>query len=287
LLATSSTVRQSELIVGVEVEERREQRLPLIRLASGIEPEWLLDLFPERVTEAVEAKWNAEAERVEAVSRLLYDNLVLTETRAADARGAEVSKALAEAAKAAGWGRFADSGAVESFLARVEFLSRAMPEADFPALDEDDVKAALDRMCEGRRSFAELRTAARAGELLDALRGRLTAEQQGLLARMAPERIRLASGRQARVNYERRQRPWLASRLQDFFGMRETPRVAGGREEVVLHLLAPNSRPVQVTTDLAGFWSRHYAQVRRELARRYPRHAWPEDPTKAEAARGG
>ncbi|HEY9285466.1 MAG TPA: ATP-dependent helicase C-terminal domain-containing protein [Pyrinomonadaceae bacterium] len=134
--------------------------------------------------------------------------------------------------------------------------------------------------CEGRRSFAELRAAARAGELFDALRRRLTAEQQGQLARMAPERVRLASGRQARVNYERGRQPWLASRLQDFFGMRETPRVAGGRAEVVVHLLAPNNRPVQVTTDLAGFWSRHYAQVRRELARRYPRHPWPEDPTR-------
>jgi ATP-dependent helicase HrpB len=114
----------------------------------------------------------------------------------------------------------------------------------------------------------------------------LTGEQQSLLARLAPERIKLASGRQARVNYERGRAPWLASRLQDFFGMRETPRVAGGRAEVVVHLLAPNNRPVQVTTDLAGFWSRHYAQVRRELSRRYPRHRWPEDPTKAEAAGG-
>jgi ATP-dependent helicase HrpB len=66
--------------------------------------------------------------------------------------------------------------------------------------------------------------------------------------------------------------------LQDFFGMSEGPRVAGGRVPVVLHLLAPNQRPVQLTQDLAGFWTRHYPQVRRELSRRYPRHAWPEKP---------
>ena len=95
---------------------------------------------------------------------------------------------------------------------------------------------------------------------------------------MAPERVTLARGRQARVRYESGQAPYVASRLQDFFGMSEGPRVAGGRAPLVLRLLAPNRRPVQVTTDLAGFWSRHYPTVRRELSRRYPRHAWPEDP---------
>ena len=295
VLAAESVVRGAEFVVAVDAGERagagaarggRRAPSTVVRLASAIEPEWLLDLFPERVTEAFEAKWNSEAERVEAVGRLLYDNLVLTETRAADARGAEVSRTLAEAALAAGWERFVGREALDDFLARVEFLSRALPEAGFPALDEGDVRAALEATCAGRRSFAELRAAARAGEVLGSLRRRLTPEQQSLLARMAPERVRLASGRQARVNYERGREPWVASRLQDFFGMRETPRVAGGRAAVVVHLLAPNNRPVQVTADLAGFWSRHYAQVRRELARRYPRHAWPDDPYAAVPAAG-
>src|ERR1035438_1369596 len=70
----------------------------------------------------------------------------------------------------------------------------------------------------------------------------------------------------------------LASRLQDFFGMRETPRIANGKVPLVVHLLAPNQRPVQTTSDLAGFWQRLYPQVRRELSRRYPKHAWPENP---------
>ncbi len=142
------------------------------------------------------------------------------------------------------------------------------------------MNAALAEMCEGRRSFAELRDATRAGELIERLRRRLTHEQTRLLAQMAPERVALARGRQARVGYEAGQAPFVASRLQDFFGMREGPKVAGGRVSLVLQLLAPNGRPVQVTTDLAGFWTRHYPQARRELGRRYPRHAWPEDPLK-------
>jgi ATP-dependent helicase HrpB len=137
---------------------------------------------------------------------------------------------------------------------------------------------ALAEMCEGRRSFAELREAVRAGELAARLRRRLSPEQSHLVAQMAPEGVTLARGRQARVVYERAQTPAVASRLQDFFGMREGPRVAGGRVALVLRLLAPNQRAVQVTTDLAGFWAREYPRVRRELSRRYPRHAWPEDP---------
>jgi ATP-dependent helicase HrpB len=103
---------------------------------------------------------------------------------------------------------------------------------------------------------------------------------RGLLEEIAPERIRLGRGRQARVHYEASQPPWIASRLQDFFGMRETPTVARGAVPVVVRLLAPNHQPVQMTSDLAGFWQRLYPQVRKELARRYPKHAWPEDPLK-------
>lgn len=79
-----------------------------------------------------------------------------------------------------------------------------------------------------------------------------------------------------KVHYDRGKPPWIESRLQDFFGMRETPRI--GSVPVVVHLLAPNHRPVQVTTDLAGFWERLYPEVRRELSRRYPKHKWPEKP---------
>jgi ATP-dependent helicase HrpB len=98
------------------------------------------------------------------------------------------------------------------------------------------------------------------------------------LEQIAPARIRLPSGRQTQVHYEPGKPPWIASRLQDFFGMRETPRIGPEQTPVVVHLLAPNQRAVQTTSDLAGFWERLYPQVRRELMRRYPRHSWPERP---------
>jgi ATP-dependent helicase HrpB len=96
------------------------------------------------------------------------------------------------------------------------------------------------------------------------------------LEQAAPGQIKLPGGRAVKVHYEAGKPPWVESRLQDFFGMHESPRING--QAVVVHLLAPNHRPVQVTSDLKGFWERLYPQVRKELMRRYPRHKWPERP---------
>jgi len=140
-----------------------------------------------------------------------------------------------------------------------------------------DPEAALRTIAIGLKSFGELASAAR-GALVRTMQQQLAPDARRLLEEIAPERIRLPRGRAVVVHYENGQPPWIASRLQDFFGMRATPTVGRGAVPVVVHLLAPNQRPVQMTSDLGGFWQRLYPQVRKELSRRYPRHAWPEDP---------
>jgi ATP-dependent helicase HrpB len=156
---------------------------------------------------------------------------------------------------------------LEAFRGRVAFL------AELQALAAPDEEAALREACSGRASFAEID----GPSIVATLRAQL-GESGRLLDRLAPERLALPSGRQTRVHYEPGKPPWIASRLQDFFGLAETPRVGGGKVSVVVHLLAPNQRPVQVTQDLAGFWTKHYPGLRRQLMRRYPKHAWPEKP---------
>jgi ATP-dependent helicase HrpB len=284
LLSPSSVVQQSEFLVAVDAEERREanqSRSRVVRIASRIEPEWLIDLFADQLREGAEARWNAQAERVEVVERLLYDQLVITENRANTAGNEEAAKVLAEAALAAGLSKFVDADALAKFIARVEFVSKTFPEAGMPVFDDADPREALVALCAGLKSFAELRNAASRNGLIEVLRRRLSPDQLRLLEKMAPEFVAIAGRRRTPVNYEAGKPPWIESRLQDFFGMKTGPTVAGGRVPVVLHLLAPNHRPVQVTTDLAGFWQRTYPQVRRELSRRYPRHAWPENPLEA------
>ncbi len=278
VLARSSVVREEEFVVAVDVEERAERGLPLVRLASGIEPEWLLDLFPERMKERTSLEWNRAAERVEEVRVLLYDELVIDESRGAP-RDAEAAGAfLAERALEAGIARFADTEEIEHFLARAEFASQF---SELPHVGGEEVSAALRSLCGGLRSFAELRAAAGDGGLVRSLEERLPARAMRLLNEYAPQRLRLPSGRHVKIAYAKGRPPSVAARLQEFFGMREAPRLAGGAAPLVLQLLAPNNRPVQTTTDLAGFWLRLYPEIRRELSRRYTRHAWPEDPLTA------
>ncbi len=101
------------------------------------------------------------------------------------------------------------------------------------------------------------------------------------LDREAPERIQVPSGSWIRVQYAEGSAPALAVRMQELFGLGETPRIAGGRVKVVLHLLSPNGRPQQITDDLASFWRTTWPEIRKELRARYPKHSWPEDPWNA------
>jgi ATP-dependent helicase HrpB len=177
---------------------------------------------------------------------------VIEETRAPARASEEASKMLATKALDVDVSRFVDRDALEQLLARAAF-------AGIPI----DVASTLTELCRGRTSFAEIT------DVLVALR-------PSRIDQAAPEKLKLPGGREVRVHYETGKPPWIESRLQDFFGVKETPRI--GATPVVVHLLAPNRRPVQVTSDLKGFWERLYPQVRRELSRRYPKHKWPEAP---------
>ena len=252
-----------EFMVAVDAEDRKDKPLPLIRMTAHIQPEWLIDLFPDRVREQSSVIWNSVTERVDAVSVLLYDQLVIQESRGAPPNPEAAAELLAQKALEACIERFVEVDALDDFMARVEFAGFEPPE----------VPQALRNLCAGLRSFAELKRAA--ADLVPVLEQKLGKRR---LNEIAPARIRLQNGRQTKVHYERGKPPWIASHLQDFFGMRDTPRIGLERKPVVVHLLAPNQRPVQTTTDLAGFWERLYPQVRRELMRRYPKHPWPERP---------
>lgn len=252
-----------EFMVALDAEDRRDKPVPLVRMAARIEPEWLIDLFPDRVREQSTVQWNRSTERVDAVSMLLYDELIIQESRGAVPEPQAAAELLAQKAVEAGIERFIDREKLDQFLSRIEFAGFEPP----------DIQQTLRELCLGLLSFAELKAATR--NFIPMLEQKVGI---GRLNQIAPESLRLQSGCQTKIHYEQGKPPWIASRLQDFFGMRQTPRIGPEQTSVVVHLLAPNHRPVQTTTDLAGFWERLYPQVRRELMRRYPKHAWPERP---------
>ena len=253
-----------EFMVAVDAEDRTDKPMPLVRMTARIEPEWLIDLFPDRVQEQSSVLWNRQSERVEAAGMLLYDRLIIQESRGAIPEKEAAADLLARKALEAGIARFVDQEALDQWMARVEFADMEAP----------DVGKAMRELCSGLLSFAELKTAAK--DFIPMLERKIAGGRR--LDDITPAWVRLQNGRQTKVHYEPGKPPWIASRLQDFFGMRETPRIGLKQTPVVVHLLAPNHRPVQTTTDLAGFWERLYPQVRRELMRRYPKHSWPEKP---------
>ncbi|HWC98279.1 MAG TPA: ATP-dependent helicase HrpB [Candidatus Sulfopaludibacter sp.] len=271
-LASSSTVTEAQLLVAVEAEERSDQQAPVVRVASAVDPIWLLDLFPGRVTDVSRIEWNRKAERVEGRAMLMFDQIPI-EVSAAEPDPVAAATLLAEKALEAGVYRFGDQETLDAFLDRARFAEAygGEPAAHLPV-------EALRRLAEGLKSFAELEAVTRQGGLLREMERQMTAAGRRLIEEVAPRQVRLPGPRMAPVHYPANQPPWIASRLQDFFGLRETPTVARGAVRLVVHLLAPNQRPVQMTTDLAGFWERLYPQVRRELSRRYPKHKWPENP---------
>ncbi len=272
-LDSGSRVTRSEWILALEAEEvvRGTGREVLVRTASALEPEWLLEAFPERLEDRLELAFHPGQGRVERRSSLWYRDLCLDEIRRpADPGDPATAEILAGAA------RELPLEGLEDLLDRLAFLGRVRPELALPR-GEELRHQLLARGCLGKVTLKELQGV----DWAWVARELLGPEGTRLLEAWAPEHVQLPK-RRVRVAYSG-EAPWIESRLQDFLGMKEGPRIAGGSIPLVLHLLAPNFRAVQVTTDLAGFWRRAYQELRPQLSRRYPRHLWPEDPLKAEA----
>lgn len=277
-LAPQCVVRDADYAIALGVQERRGgTRGPrtLVHSAAAVEADWLLDLFVDELVEHTEVSFDAKRERVEAVDELLFGALVIDRTVRRDVPP-EAAQTLFDAAIARGAEHFvADRDNLIALRSRTIFAHKV--DARIPIVDDSWVQKILRQLCDGCRSFAELRKA----NLDQALQHSIPPEADAALRRVAPTHVPLAGGRRLEVHYEVDRDPWVQSRLQDFFGSAQGPAVGNGHVPVVLHLLAPNQRAVQVTKDLAGFWERHYPELRRALMRRYPRHSWPDDPLSA------
>ncbi|MGQ0613876.1 MAG: ATP-dependent helicase HrpB [Planctomycetaceae bacterium] len=272
-LAEASALEDPELFVCVDLDDSRTEAL--VFMASKVERDWLPS---EGVVAEVELEFDEALGRVRALRRTRFGGLLLEEQPAplpGDERpGGALAAALSRDPRRL---LSLDEGKAAAWLARVRSLGAWMPELGLPSFEDAELRALLPDLCRGRASLAELAGA----PLLDALQASLDARQRAALHRHAPERIEVPSGSRVALLYEPGRPPVLAVRMQELFGLVETPRIAGGRVPVLLHLLAPNGRPQQVTEDLASFWVNTYPAVRAELKRRHPRHAWPEDPRAA------
>jgi ATP-dependent helicase HrpB len=274
-------VRSADLVAVIETTASPNGP-DRIRIASAVEREWLAALPGERVATETVRSWDSSSERVIARQRVIYDGLVLEEKEIPAPAEEETARLLLEAARTDVARALDLAEDVERLRRRVAFLRREMPELDLPALDDAVLVELLSGLVAGRRRLSELREV----RLVPLLRARLGPRALRLLDEHAPDSLPVPTERRLRLRYDPDGPPILAVKLQELFGLARTPRVAAGRVPVLLHLLSPAGTPVQVTSDLASFWSTTYPAIRRELRGRYPRHPWPEDPWSAPPRRG-
>jgi len=303
VLEPSCTVRKAALFLSVDARDAAEgagrgapsksaagkgaaTRSPAsesrVSLASAIQEEWLAQVFPDLWEQRLLHRFDAEKGKVLGIRETVFAGLVIRE----DVVGANpkiAGQTLFDHLRKNAADFFMKDDAAAAWLARARFLARQMPELALPPFDADALSPVLRAACEGCVSLDQVR----ARNLRRLLEGCLNAKQRRALKEFAPEFIQVPSGSRVRLSYpEDGSRPVLAVRLQEMFGLAETPRMAKGRVPVMLHLLGPNMRPVQITADLKSFWNTTYAEVRKELRARYPKHSWPEDPWSAPPARG-
>ena len=292
-LARESAVRDAQALVALEIAGARTARWQsrgsgvarrgLIRMAARVEIDWLREDFPERFSVEHDLAFDEDSLRVSARRVERFDGLKLDEQPVPWEEVAEAGRVAAILAEAA-TGRLEQAFGLDrdqaQFLHRLRTLGRWRPELRLFSPDADDERflEILSQISWGKRSFGELRQI----DLPQMLRAYLEQAQLQALETLAPARAKVPSGHDLRLDYAH-DPPVLAVKLQQMFGQQTTPAVNGGRTPVVLHLLAPNGRPAQITQDLESFWRTTYPQVRKELRARYAKHSWPEDPLAAEA----
>jgi ATP-dependent helicase HrpB len=246
------------------------------RQVSAVEEGWL---SPVRLTERETQFFNPTRGQMEARRQKIWIDLVIQETPMEITDFESATRLLAQAAKTYFSRWLGDDHAAGRFRARVQWLRTAAPELQLPEWNDQELMDLVVRFGTGIRSLEALQQAPWLAWLQESVGFDRVAE----IDRLAPEHIRVPSGNRIRLQYSLEKPPILAVRIQELFGLSETPRVAGNRQPVLLHLLGPNHRPQQVTQDLASFWQNTYPQVKKDLRRRYPKHAWPDNPLARDA----
>jgi ATP-dependent helicase HrpB len=276
---------RQELIVAVDLDDR--ERDARIRLAAPIRREDIDELMSSRLVRSDSVEWNEREQAVLARRVLRLDGLVLEESALPEVPREEAHAAMLEGVRQLGIESLPWSREARDLQARVAFVRRLGRDYErWPDLADAALAASIaDWLAPWLDGITRRGHLARV-PLLDALLARLSWDERRQLDALAPTHLSVPSGSRIHVDYADESAPAVAVRLQEVFGLETTPRIGGGRVAVTFKLLSPAQRPVQVTRDLASFWRGSYAEVRKDMRGRYPKHYWPENPLEAQPVRG-
>lgn len=273
-LDRKSAARQATAFIALEIRELEAHRENNVRttlsLANAIDVDWLEEIHPERITINSETTWNAEDRAVEQAEVHRYDDLVYRHRPTSDinASAAEqilVSRIVAGQLRLEKW-----NSDVEQWILRTRLLHRLFPERGLITYDDDEIQVVYHEIVTGAYRYSQIRHR----DCLPYVQNVLSWQDQQFVEQMAPLHHGLASGVRMKIEYSADGPPRGRAKIQQLYDLRQTPSIAGGRQKLLLEILGPNFRPVQVTDDLASFWERTYPEVKKELKRRYPKHEW-------------
>ncbi len=271
-LTRESAVRTSPLLVAGEIREissRGDELRVVLSDATAVKEEWLSELFPDDFSTGEETVFDSVNRRVVTRKTRLFRDLILDYSEQDCRDAAKAAEVLSEEVIAGRCPLKNWDDAVDQWFFRVACLREWMPELNLPLMDDVFKRLVVERICEGAFNYKAIKDA----EVWPALKEALGGQGQRALEQYAPERLELPGGRRAKLVYALGTPPTMAARIQDLYGVTQLA-VAKGRIPVTIQILAPNQRPVQVTTDLGNFWKESYPKLKVELSRKYPKHEW-------------
>ena len=273
LLTKESAASESRLLVAAEISEigqgSGDVRVQL-SMATAIDEQMLRDLFPEDFTDRNDYFFDTATNRVVKRTEKVFRDLILESVHRDAQPCDEASNVLASALAEGDLPLPTWKEEAEEWIQRVQWLAHYYPELELPSFDEADRLTALECWCHGAVGYREVKDR----PSLPALQSLLTAAQRSALDRLAPERFEIPGGRKARLLYQSTGQVTMSASIQDLFGVTSAPKLANGKAEVTIEILAPNRRPIQITRDLISFWKETYPKIKPELSRKYPKHRW-------------
>ena len=273
VLARESVVHHSPLLVASDVREiqgKDGELTVLLNTATAIDEAWLRELLPEAFKTEEKVVYDPVQRRVVARRQTLFRDLLLKAEVTEKAPREEAARVLADAVTNGTCVLVNWDHAVEQWIARLNRLREWMPELELPEIGDAERRTLVEQICDRAMTYKEIKERA----VWPVVKSWLSAAQQEMLEKFAPERISLPNGKKWKITYDAKAAPVIAARIQELYGVEGSLMIAAGRVPLVIQVLAPNQRPVQVTQNLSTFWKEAYPKLKQELQRKYPKHEW-------------